>query len=123
MEWTQQLVATQKQRTEKIRKETENMKAILDAERVRQVEAIRTSQHIEQEQGKANVTRIQNEVVLIQHYLTMTIRLSSASLGGLFMKTSCIHEKLASYVFGLLTKFISALFFFCFFCSFFFDQI
>ena len=48
MEWTQQLVATQKQRTERIRKETENMKAILDAERGRQVEAIKTTQHIEQ---------------------------------------------------------------------------
>ena len=46
MEWTQQLVAKQKQRTERIRKETENIKAILDAERLRQVEAIKTSQHI-----------------------------------------------------------------------------
>jgi len=62
VEWTQQLVATQKQRTERIRKETENMKAILDAERGRQVEAIKTTQHIEQEEGRANVTRIQNEV-------------------------------------------------------------
>ena len=62
VEWTQQLVATQKQRTERIRKETENMKAILDAERGRQVEAIKTTQHIEQEEGRANVTRIKNEV-------------------------------------------------------------
>ena len=46
MEWTQQLVARQKQRTERIRKETENIKAILDAERLRQVQAIKTSQHI-----------------------------------------------------------------------------
>ena len=46
MEWTQQLVAKQKQRTERIRKETENIKAILDAERLRQVESIKTSQHI-----------------------------------------------------------------------------
>ena len=64
VEWTQQLVATQKQRTERIRKETENMKAVLDAERSRQVEAIKTSQHIEQEEGRANVTRIKNEVKL-----------------------------------------------------------
>ena len=46
MEWTQQLVAQQKQRTERIRKETENMKAVLDAERDRQVQAIQTSKHI-----------------------------------------------------------------------------
>jgi hypothetical protein len=62
VEWTQQLVAQQKQRTERIKKETENMKAILDAERVQQVESIVTSQHIEQEGGRANITRIQNEV-------------------------------------------------------------
>ena len=62
VEWTQQLVAAQKQRTERIRKETENMKAILDAERGRQVEAIKTTQHIEQEEGRANITRIKNEV-------------------------------------------------------------
>ena len=55
-------MAQQKQRTERIRKETENIKAILDAERGKNVEAIRTAQHIEQEQGKSNVTRIRNEV-------------------------------------------------------------
>lgn len=62
VEWTQQLVAQQKQRTERIRKETENIKAILDAERGKNVEAIRTAQHIEQEEGRSNVTRIRNEV-------------------------------------------------------------
>ena len=63
MEWTQQLVAQQKQRTERIRKETENIKAILDAERGKNVEAIRTAQHIEQEEGRSNITRIRNEVI------------------------------------------------------------
>ena len=65
MEWTQQLVAQQKQRTERIRKETENIKAILDAERGKNVEAIRTAQHIEQEEGRSNITRIRNEVIAI----------------------------------------------------------
>ena len=46
VEWTEQLVARQKQETEKIRKETQNIKAILDAERERQVQAIATSKHI-----------------------------------------------------------------------------
>lgn len=67
VEWTHQLVAQQKQLTERIRKETENMKSVLDAERSRQVEAIVTSQRIEQEEGRANITRIQNEVLIIIH--------------------------------------------------------
>lgn len=62
VEWTEQLVAQQKQKTEKIRKETETMKAVLEAEKSKQVEAIRTAQFVEQEYGRANVSRIQNEV-------------------------------------------------------------
>jgi len=62
VEWTEQLVARQKQETEKIRKETQNIKAILDAERERQVQAIATSKHIEMEEGKSNMTRIKNEI-------------------------------------------------------------
>ena len=33
VQWTEQLVATQQQKTEKIKKETESIKALLDAER------------------------------------------------------------------------------------------
>ena len=33
VQWTEQLVATQQQRTEAIKKETESMKAVADAER------------------------------------------------------------------------------------------
>ena len=57
MEWTQQLVAQQKQRTERIRKETENMKAVLDAERDRQVQAIQTSKHI----GMYSASKLNNQ--------------------------------------------------------------
>lgn len=38
------------------------MKAVLEAEKSKQVEAIRTAQFVEQEYGRANVSRIQNEV-------------------------------------------------------------
>ena len=46
VEWTEQLVAKEKQKTEKILKETQNIKAVLDAERERTVQAIATSKHI-----------------------------------------------------------------------------
>ena len=37
VQWTEQLVATQQQRTEAIKKETESMKAVADAERQKAV--------------------------------------------------------------------------------------
>ena len=46
VEWTEQLVAKEKQKTEKILKETQNIKAVLDAERKKKVQAIATSKHI-----------------------------------------------------------------------------
>ena len=63
MEWTQQLVAQQKQRTQKILKETERIKAVADAERRKEIQAIDISKHIQQEEGKANISSIQNDVM------------------------------------------------------------
>merc|ERR1712038_938024 len=37
VQWTEQLVATQQQKTDKIKKETESIKAVLDAEREKKV--------------------------------------------------------------------------------------
>ena len=37
VQWTEQLVATQQQKTEKIKKETQSIKALLDAEREKDV--------------------------------------------------------------------------------------
>lgn len=62
VEWTLQLVAKQKQITEKIKKETETIKAVLDAERAKTVKAILTEQRILEETGEANMTRIKNQV-------------------------------------------------------------
>ena len=39
-------MAKEKQKTEKILKETQNIKAVLDAEREKKVQAIATSKHI-----------------------------------------------------------------------------
>ena len=63
MEWTKQLVAQQKQRTEKIHKETERIKAVADAERLKEIQAIDISKNIQKEEGKANVSSIQNEIM------------------------------------------------------------
>ncbi len=62
MEWTKQLVAQQKQKTEKIEKETEKIKAILDAERNKEVDLIRIHKEIQREEGKRNVTAINNAI-------------------------------------------------------------
>ncbi len=47
VEWTEQLVAKQKQITEQILKETEKIKAISDAEREKAVQEIHIQQKIE----------------------------------------------------------------------------
>ncbi len=67
------------------------MKAILDAERKRQVEAIVTSQHIEQEEGRANVTRIQNTVSICQLF----VYLFANDHVGLFTFNRCTRRRSA----------------------------
>ena len=47
VEWTEQLVAQQKQRTQQILKETEKQKAVADADRLKAVKAIETAKMIE----------------------------------------------------------------------------
>ena len=47
VEWTEQLVAKQKQITQQILKETEKIKAISDAEREKEVKTIQIKQKIE----------------------------------------------------------------------------
>ena len=61
MEWTRQLVSQQKQRTQKILKETERIKAVADAERLKEIQAIDISKDIQQEEGKANISSIWND--------------------------------------------------------------
>ena len=55
-------MALQKQKTETILKETQKIKAILDAEREKEVEHIDIQKHIQQEAGKKNISQINNEI-------------------------------------------------------------
>merc|ERR1711879_672575 len=61
VEWTKQLVAEQQKKTIKIKKDTEKMKAISDAEREKEVEAIRIARAIEIEEGERNKTAIKSQ--------------------------------------------------------------
>jgi len=60
VQWTEQLVATQQQKTEKIKKETEEMKAIADAERQKAVLEITIEERILEKRGEEEVSTINN---------------------------------------------------------------
>lgn len=60
VQWTEQLVATQQQKTEKIKKETEEMKAIADAERQKAVLEITIKERIMEKKGEEEVSTINN---------------------------------------------------------------
>jgi len=60
VQWTEQLVATQQQKTEKIKKETEEMKAIADAERQKAVLEITIQERILEKEGEEKVSTINN---------------------------------------------------------------
>ena len=51
VQWTEQLVATQQQKTEKIKKETETMKAVLDAQRQKEILEIDIAKDILRKEG------------------------------------------------------------------------
>ena len=63
VQWTEQLVATQQQRTEQIKKETEKMRAIADAERNKAVLEIKIMERIIEKDGEKNISTIQNLIV------------------------------------------------------------
>merc|ERR1711872_598180 len=62
VQWTEQLVATQQQKTEKIKKETELIKAVADAERHKKVLEIEIQERIMEKEGNKNVSLIENEI-------------------------------------------------------------
>jgi len=62
VQWTEQLVATQQQKTEKIKKETELIKALADAEREKQVLEIHIEEKILEKEGEKNISMINNEI-------------------------------------------------------------
>ncbi|XP_023335671.1 erlin-2 [Eurytemora carolleeae] len=60
VQWTEQLVATQMQKTEQIKKEIEMIKAIADAERNKAVLEITIQQRILEKEGERNVSSLEN---------------------------------------------------------------
>ena len=66
VQWTDQLVAKQRQKTEKIRKETESIKAMLDAEREKNVTKITLEKSLLQKENEKRINELgKNQTVLI----------------------------------------------------------
>jgi len=63
VQWTQQLVATQAQKTETIKKETEKLRAIADAERNKAVLEIKIQEKIIEKEGDMNISSINNNIL------------------------------------------------------------
>jgi len=62
IEWTNQLVAQQKQRTDKIKKETIRQNAILDAERDKAVDLIQVEKNLQRAEGMRSVQDVENDM-------------------------------------------------------------
>lgn len=66
VQWTDQLVAKQRQKTEKIRKETESIKAMLDAEREKNVTKITLEKSLLQKENEKRINELgKNQTVMI----------------------------------------------------------
>jgi len=63
VQWTEQLVATQQQKTEAIKKETQQLKAVADANREKAVLEIKIQERILEVEGAKNVSTINNEIL------------------------------------------------------------
>ena len=62
VQWTEQLVATQQQKTEKIKKDTEQIKAIADAERTKKVQEIDIKKQILRKEGDQRISALNNGI-------------------------------------------------------------
>jgi len=62
VQWTKQLAEIQQQKTETIKKETEKLKALADAERTKAVLEINIQQSILEREGNQNISRIENQI-------------------------------------------------------------
>ena len=63
VQWTQQLVATQQQKTEKIKKETETIKAVADAERQKRVLEIDIQKEILRKEGEQKLSTLEKQIL------------------------------------------------------------
>ena len=87
MQWTEQLVAAQQQKTEQIKKETEQIKvfqlllylqmfydqAVADANRQKAVLEIKIQENIIEVEGKRNVSIINNQILQVLVFLPMKL--------------------------------------------------
>lgn len=63
VQWTEQLVAAQQQKTEKIKKETESIKALADAQRNKDVLEIKITEKVLDKEGERRISAINNGIV------------------------------------------------------------
>merc|ERR1712025_990123 len=63
VQWTEQLVAKQQKVTEEIKKETELLRAVADAQRQKEVLAISIQKQIIETEGQKNISDINNQIV------------------------------------------------------------
>ena len=89
VQWTEQLVAAQQQKTEQIKKETEQIKvfqlllylqmfydqAVADANRQKAVLEIKIQENIIEVEGKRNVSIINNQILQVLVFLPMKLSL------------------------------------------------
>jgi hypothetical protein len=66
VQWTEQLVAIQQQKTEKIKKETETMKAVQDANRQKEVMQIQIQNDLLSKEGQKKLSEMDNEIVKLR---------------------------------------------------------
>ena len=62
IEWTRQLVAQQKQKTDKIHKETVLQNAVFDAEREKEVSRIENEKLVQRKANEENISEIENSI-------------------------------------------------------------
>jgi len=62
IEWTKQLVAQQKQKTEKIKKETILQNAVMDAERAKAIGQIDNQAKLQRKENEQNVSTLENQI-------------------------------------------------------------
>ena len=86
------MVAQQKQRTEKIHKETERIKAVADAERLKEIQAIDIQKKIQMEEGKSNVSSINNEMMAKKRVNAFLENFKVASIAVLIIKFCNNHS-------------------------------
>merc|ERR1712126_776932 len=88
VQWTEQLVATQQQKTEGIKKKTEELKAVADAERSKKVQSITMEKMILEKEGQQKLSALENDILKarnendanIQNYAKKQLALANKEL-------------------------------------------